>query len=189
MRIPPTLLMTLGVTATALLGLGCAQLPQMLATPDRETPVLEARGPGAVFSSIEAAAVDALTYSYLQGREARDGELMRGGTIHAVGTGYSYGDIHVAKPLSTHRITYALGRQDVARFQIYPRVGNRDVNRANERPSQRDRRSVSVTDPLHRPLYILHPSLAIREYRGEGQPSTEVANLRSPSQLLSLAGN
>ena len=58
--------------------------------------------------------------------------------------------------------------QDVARFHIYPRDNDFVVNRANERPSRVDRRSVSLTDPLHRPLYILHPSLVVREYRGEG---------------------
>jgi len=77
----------------------------------------------------------------------------------------------------------------VARFLIYPRVDDRAVNRANERPSRADRRSVSVIDPLRRPLYILHPSLAIRVYRGEGQDLEEVANLRRPKRSLSVAGN
>jgi hypothetical protein len=37
---------------------------------------------------------------------------------------------------------------------------------------------VDVIDPVHRPLYILHPSLAIRMYRGKGHELAEVANLR-----------
>jgi hypothetical protein len=147
---------------------------------------LEARGPGAVFESIEAAAVDALTYTYQQAQAARNAELMRGGTIHASDAGYSYGEIHVAKPSSAHRITYNLGTRDVARFAIYPRDSDYSVNRANERPSRVDRRSVSVIDPLHRPLYILHPSLAIRVYRGEGHELSEVANLRRPARALRL---
>ena len=151
---------------------------------------LEARGPGAVFASIEAAAIDALAYAYLQAQAAHNTELMRGGTIYATRGGYSYGEIHVAKPASAHRVTYTLKPQDVARFATYPRDFRRDVNRANERPSRVDRRAVSFTDPLHRPLYILHPSLAVREYRGDGHELAEVANLRRPSRVPGfLAGN
>ncbi len=43
---------------------------------------LHARGPGALFTSVEAAAVDALIYAYLQARESRDTERIRGGTIY-----------------------------------------------------------------------------------------------------------
>jgi hypothetical protein len=151
---------------------------------------LEARGPGAVFASIEAAAIDALTYAYLQALAAGEAELMRGGAIRTSGAGYSYGEIHVAKPHRAHRIAYSLEPRDVARFAIYPRDSDHDVNRANERPSRVDRRCVSTIDPLHRPLYILHPSLAIRAYRGEGHELVEVANLRRPARgLRLLAGN
>jgi hypothetical protein len=67
----------------------------------------------------------------------------------------------------------------------------RDVltNRANEWASRVDRRSVSAIDPLHRPLYILHPSLAIRAYRGEGAQRAEVANLRKQERTPFFAGN
>jgi hypothetical protein len=192
------------LTLAAALGLGCAQLPQAppLAVTSFDSPALavntfdaleaglEAQGPGVVFPSIEAAAVDALTYADLSGQAGRDTELMRGGTIYATGGGYSYGEIHVAKPLNAHRVSYTLKPQDVARFAIYPRDRDRDVNRANERPSMRDRRAVSFIDPLHRPLYILHPSLVIREYRGEGHELAEVANLRRPPRVPGLlAGN
>jgi hypothetical protein len=37
------------------------------------TPRLEARGPGAAFASIEAAAIDVLTYAHLQARAAGPG--------------------------------------------------------------------------------------------------------------------
>ena len=150
---------------------------------------LEARGPGAVFASIEAAAIDALTYAYLQAQAAHNTELMRGGTIYATRGGYSYGEIHVAKRLRAGQVTYTLKPQDVARFHIYPR-DRHYVNRANERPSRVDRRTVNVIDPLHRPLYILHPSLAIRMYRGIGHELAEVANLRRPPRVLRFfAGN
>jgi hypothetical protein len=144
-----------------------------------EAQALEVRGPGAVFASIEAAAVDALSHAYLQAQAAHSTELMRGGTIHATRGGYSYAEIHVAKRLRANKIDLILGPQDVARFHIYPR-GGYDANRINERPSRADRRSVDVIDPLHRRLYILHPSLAIRVYRGKGHELAEVANLRRP---------
>ena len=204
MRSDSPVLLAAILTLAAVLGMGCAQVPQAppLAVTTFDGPALaitpfdplegglQAQGPGTVFPSIEAAAVDALTYAYLSGQAARSTELMRGGTIHATGGGYSYGEIHVAKPASAHRVTYTLKPQDVARFATYPRDFRRDVNRANERPSMVDRRAVSFTDPLHRPLYILHPSLAIREYRGDGYELAEVANLRRPSRVPGfLAGN
>jgi hypothetical protein len=179
---PPTRLLT----ATALLGLACA--PLQLAALHTAPLELEAQGPGAVFPTVEAAAIDALTYSYRQARDARDTERMRAGTIHAVRNGYSYGEIHQADSWKLSEVTYVLKPQDAARFHVYPKDNDFVVNRVNERPSPADRRSVSVIDPLHRPLYILHPSLVIRECRGEGQEPVEVANLRRPGDEPRFAG-
>jgi len=149
---------------------------------------LEAKGPGALFTSIDAAAIDALAYAHLQARGARNLEFMRGGTIHPVGEGYySYGEIHRANPWELHRISYILEPQDVARFHLYPVNRDAAVNRINERPSRVDLRSVSAVDPLHRPLYILHPSLAVRAYRGEDPKLVEVASLRRPARTPRFA--
>ncbi len=156
---------------------GCAQMGQLLADVDTG-PQLEAWGPGMVFPSVEAAAVDALLYTYLQARNGQDTERMRAGTIYSVGAGYTYREIHVANPLTQRRIEYLFAPQDVARFHFYPRHTDRDVNRASERLSPKDRRSVSVIDPLHRPLYVLHPSLVIREHRGRNYETVEVTDLR-----------
>ena len=180
-----------GSLTTMLIGLaslGCAPLSQLLAAFPTGEPSLEARGPGTVFPSIDAAAVDALTYAYLQGVAAHDTERMRGGTIHRVDGGYSYGAIQVAGPLLPSRLTHPVKPRDVARFVIYSRTGHHRVDRANERPSKEDRRSVRFVDPLHRPLYILHPSLVIREYRGADAEPLEVAYLRRPARLQRLAG-
>jgi len=152
-------------------------------------PPLRARGPGALFASIEAAAVDALTYAHLQALEARDTARIRGGTIYTVDGRYSYGQIQPGNPLTPHRISYHFGPHEVARFHAYPVYQNPLTNRANERPSRADRRSVGFTDPLHRPLYVLHPSLTIRVYRGEGFERAEVANLRHPERVPLFAGN
>jgi len=170
----------------ALMGLGCAQLSDFrsdfaaaLVSPPHE---LEARGPGSVFDSIDAAAVDALTYCYLQAQEDGSEELMRAGTIEPSGAGYTYTDIHVAHPLAERRIEYRFAPQDVARFHVYPEHTDHDVNRISERLSNKDRRSVSVIDPLHRSLYVLHPSMTIRSYSGIDRAVVEVASLRGPSQ-------
>jgi hypothetical protein len=177
---------SLALVLTAALGLGCAQVP-LLAAFRAEPVQLEAWGPGMVFQSIEAAAIDALTYAYLQAQAAHDTERVRGGTIYRVGKGYSYGEVHVAGPQAAYRVRYTLEPQDVARFTTYSPTGNRDVDRGNERPSRADRRSVSVVDPQHRPLYILHPSLVIREYQGEGHDLAEVADLRHPARTQAFA--
>jgi hypothetical protein len=173
------------VVATATLG--CAQMDHLLADLDT-TPQLEAWGPGTVFPSIEAAAVDALVYTYLKASNEHDTERMRAGTIYSVGAGYSYGEIHVAGGLLAHRIAYPLKKQDVARFHMYPLATDHAVRRTNERATQADRRSVAVTDPLHRPLFILHPSVVIREYRGRDDAVLAVADLRHPVPEIRLAG-
>jgi hypothetical protein len=153
------------------------------------TQPFHARGPGALFSSVEAAAVDALSYAHLEARKARDVARIRGGTIHTVGDHYSYGEIQLGKPLIPHQINYRFGPREVARFHVYPVNRDSRINRANERISRVDRRSVSLIDPLHRPLYILHPSLAIRGYFGEDSQQVEVTNLRKREQTPLFAGN
>jgi hypothetical protein len=179
MRIPSISILVL----TILLGLGCAQLPSDFVTAfQNPTLELEARGPGSVFDSIEAAAVDALTFCYLRAREAGDMERMRAGTIERSGAGYTYGEIHVANPRAQRRIEYVFRPQDVARFHVYPPHTDHDVNRISERLSTKDRRSVSVIDPLHRPLYVLHPSLTIRGYSDADSKAVEVASLRGPAR-------
>jgi len=182
MRAPTILILAL----TALLGAGCAQMTQLpsdfvagLKNPPLQ---LEARGPGAVFDSIEEAAVDALTFCYLEAREAGNLDRMRAGTIQRLVDGYTYGEIHIAKPRVQRRIEYVFSARDVARFHVYPPHTDRDVNRSSERLSAKDRRSLSVIDPLHRPLYVLHPSLAIRAYHGADGEVLEVASLRGPKR-------
>jgi len=165
---------------------GCAQMENFLASRDAK-PRLEAWGPGTVFPSIEAAAIDALTYTYLQARNENDLERMHAGTIHSVDTGYSYDEIHVASSLFASRVAYPLKPQDVARFQMYPLATNTSASSANERATWADRRSVAVTDPLHRPLFILHPSLVIRKYRGREDEVVAVADLRRPNQVILIA--
>jgi hypothetical protein len=182
MRTPSTPILALMI----LLGLGCAQqtkLPSDFGAAAKAPPLeLKARGPGSTFDSIEAAAVDALTYCHLQSREAGGLERMRAGTIERSGAGYTYHEIRVASPLARRRIEYVFAPQDVARFHLYPRHTGRAINRSSERLSSKDWRSVSVIDPLHRPLYVLHPSLSVRVYHGVDRKNVEVASLRAPAR-------
>jgi len=173
--------------ALALATPACAPLGRYLATLDTK-PQLEAWGPGTVFSSVEAAAVDGLVYAYLQAREAKDLKRMRGGTIYPVEDGYTYGEVHLASVLLAYQVSYPLKPQDVAHFQMYPIDTNLDVNNANERPGETAIRFVELTDPLHRPLFILHPSLMVREYRGRDEEVVAVADLRHPERVILLAG-
>jgi len=134
-----------------------------------------------VFASIDEAAIDALIYAYLQAVATRDTERMRGGTVRQTNAGFRYDGVHTAGPLDRGRISLNLKARDVARFLIYPRVGSHEANRANEYISRADRRNVDVVDPLHRPVYVLHPSLVIRAYQGNRQQSRPLASLRCPS--------
>jgi hypothetical protein len=178
----------LGLIA-ALATSGCANMSRLLGALDTDLQ-LEAMGPGTVFPSIEEAAVDALTYTYLRASDENDTERMRAGTIYSVGTGYSYGEFHVANSLLSGQITYPLKPQDVARFHVYPRFTFKNSRGShNERASQADRRSVIVADPLHRPLFVLHPSLVVREYHGRNHGTIEVADLRHRTPETLLAGS
>ena len=172
---------SLTLPLTAWLGLGCAQVPPPRAAFQNAPPHLEAQGPGTVFGGVECAVVDALIYAYRQAQTTRDGR-MRGGTIYTTNEGYRYDEIVVG---GRNRVSYSLKPQDVARFHVYAPV--RNVNGIPERLTRADRRSVRFVDPLHRPLYVLHPSLAIRAYRGEDLEIVQVANLRRPARPQRVA--
>jgi len=171
------------ICLVGLVSLGCAQLPVGFGT---EPLHLEARGPGTVFRGVEGAAIDALIYAYLQAQSAHDGR-MRGGTIHPAHGGYTYDTVIVAGGLDPNAVHYRLKPGDVARFHVYADPAFRD-SRLPEQPTPSDRRSVRFADPLHRPLYVLHPSLVIRVYRGSRGELIEVADLRRPTWGLLLAG-
>ena len=53
---------------------------------------------------------------------------------------------------------------DVATYIIHPRTDRREIDRRNERATERERRLVDERDPLHRPLYILTPSKKVLHY-------------------------
>ncbi len=53
----------------------------------------------------------------------------------------------------------------IAHFATYPK-GSLLENRMNERHSAHDRKNVDQRDPLHRPAFILTPSLDVKSYMG-----------------------
>lgn len=167
--LPPTLM--------ALLGLACAGAPRLGPASEIGRSQLEAQGPGTLFGSIECAALDALIYAHLQ-PEAMGDRRMRGGTIHATDGGYSYDEVFT-ETRPSRGITYALKPHDVARFHLYAQVTT---------ASKLDLRSVRSVDPLHRPLYILYPSLVVRMYRGADAEPIEVADLSRPVRPTRVAG-
>ena len=170
------------VVAVAATALGCAT-----ETRSRHLAAYETRGPGTVFPTIEMAAIDGLAYSYKAGEQIRREHRARGGTIIRVEGGYTYAEREVAHHAAPMQLTYRLGPEDVAHFRVYPRTHDNHLNRSNERVSRIDRHVVDLTDPAHRPLYVLTPKLMVREYRGQQQGVTEIVDLGASDLSEALA--
>jgi hypothetical protein len=157
----------------------------LIAVPAFAQPELEVdpRGPGALFASIEAAAVDGLAWSHELQRAARNQRLSRGGTVFAVDGGYTYGELVVAHPATPDKLELKLGKSAVAHFHTYPSQGRR-VDRTNESHSRADRWVVDRIDSKQRPSYILTPSLRVVAYHGRGKLRTADVFVASLSQPL-----
>jgi len=127
-----------------------------------------AKGPGSIFSSVDAAATDGLAWAHQLQRAGRNPRLSRGGTIVRVADGYSYGPLVTARASSPDSLQFALGRDVVAHFHTYPHQNPR-IDRRNESHSQADRWVVDRLDPKHRPSFVLTPSLRVVAYHGRGE--------------------
>ena len=132
--------------------------------PMAETPHAE---PGALFETIEAAAVDALAHAHHTARPGDRGRLQLG-TIYRVGDAYAYsapirsdGTVWSSRPPV---LRFALRPADVASYVLHPRSGSARIDRANERPNASERRVVDVLDPQERPLFVLTPSRRVVRY-------------------------
>ena len=124
------------------------------------------QGPGHVFPTVEAAAIDGLAYAHLQERDAAGVRVSRGGTIYERDSGYSYGRLRRARVSAPEMLRLSLGVGAVAHFHTYPRRGGR-IDRRNETHSAKDRRIVDRIDDRHRPSFVLTPSLRVVVYRGK----------------------
>jgi len=122
-------------------------------------------GPGHVFASVDAAAVDALAMAHRDQRLGRTPRLSIGGTVIAVDGGYTYGAFEVADPATPDELRLRLNDAVVAHFHTYPSQGKR-VDRLNEHHSSADRWVVDRLDSKRRPSYVLTPSLRVVVYRG-----------------------
>ncbi len=146
-----------------LAGTGCAT--GILQRGHHAAPIVEAAGPGTVFATIDEAAVDGLAYSYRRAKQLDGGQSALGGTVFKVAEGYSYETSPFAPRGDRDRVRLVLQLRDVAHFATYPK-GSLLENRMNERHSAHDRKNVDQRDPLHRPAFILTPSLDVKSYMG-----------------------
>ncbi len=156
-----------------------AQATRADATTER---MLSPKGPGAVFASVEEAAVDGLLTAYLQSAGERDASRRtRGGTIHPVEGGFTYGPIVVASSDVPDRVALRFKQTDVARFHTYSKPASVE-NRLMRRHTAADRARVD-RDPDRRPSYVLAARLSVWRYDG-GDRETLVAQLPSKWKRL-----
>ena len=151
--------------------IACAGLPLTAGATDSARVGLRAQGPGAVFETVEAAAIDALSYAHLE-ETLTERRSLRVGVIHRVENGYSYTAAKrssTSSPLTACSVRYALRSNDVARYIIPPHSGKARVDRYNEEPTRKEKQIVDELDPAHRPLFQLTPSHNIVSYRYGGE--------------------
>ena len=137
------------------------------------------KGPGTVFPTVEAAAVDGLAHAHQISTESNNPLLSRGGTIVAVEGGYSYGPLISAKAFAPGRLRLRLSERAVGHFHTYPSQRGR-IDRRNETHSPADRAVVDRHDSGHRPSFVLTPSLRVVAYRGKPAKDQFVASLTEP---------
>jgi hypothetical protein len=159
----------------------------------RPESAVDPLGPGKVFETVEAAAIDGLAYARKVSMKSRNARLSRGGTIYSVENGYAHGRLVSARAEAPDQLRVKLGKAAVAHFHTYPAQYGL-LDRRNETHSRADRAIVDVYDSKHRPSFVLTPSLRIMVYRGEanddaGEPQDQfVASLTQPLADQMLAG-
>jgi len=169
-------------------GLVLASAVPALAGPEAPTAP---KGPGHVFESVDAAAIDGLAWAHAEQRRSDSRRLSRGGVVLAVSGGYSYGPLQTATRKAPSQLSMQLGRDAVAHFHTYPQRSRR-LDRRDEVHSRADRRVVDRGDSRHRPSYILTPSLRVVVYRGHRAPTKSeefVARLARPGRLRLVAAH
>ena len=153
--------------------IACAGLPLTAGATDSARAGLRAQGPGAVFETMEAAAIDALSYAHLE-ETLTERRSLRVGVIQRVENGYSYTAAKrssTSSPLTACSVRYRLRSNDVARYIIPPHSGKARIDRYNEEPTRKEKQIVDELDPAHRPLFQLTPSHNIVSYRYGGHTS------------------
>ena len=128
------------------------------------------QAPGALFYSMEAAALAAMTHAHSLRFPTGRPQILAG-TILRVPGGFSYtpaaGSARKA-PHAAPTLRHRLEPAAVASYLVYTRLGATRADRAMERPRAVARRIVDEVDAQHRPVFLLTPSLEIVTYDGEG---------------------
>jgi hypothetical protein len=146
-----------------------------------------AQGPGTVFFTVEAAVLDAMAYAHTKRFPGGRPHLLAG-TIHRVDVGYSYAAPKASdrfSALSPARAHFRLGPDDVASYLVYSKRNNRQIDRRNESLSRNARSIVDDKDPMHRPIFLLTPSLNVVAY--DGNAAQSIARLDAPRSTLVAA--
>lgn len=135
------------------------------------TTRIDPQGPGAVFASPRAAALDALAWCFLESRDRPlDRRRARGGAIKTVAGGFSY-DEPTLERRGTRVLAYPLRSTDVAHFRHVP--VRRWPAHAPDAMDREARRIVSKVDPAERPYFLLTPDRRLRRYdAGDGSTET-----------------
>ena len=146
---------------------------------DADERALSPRGPGAVFASVDEAAVDGLLTAFFAGADERGAERRaRGGIVRPVAGGFSYGPLSVASPELPGRVELHLSPSDVAIFHTSVSAVPAG-DRPKRRPLAQDRHRFECKSG-ERTSYVLAPRL--RVWRCEAGAS-ETLVLRIPSDL------
>ena len=161
------------ITSLALLAacVACAGAPPSSTAANDPRAEIRAEGPGAVFPSVQAAALDALASAH-RTASARDRQRLRVGSIHRVAHGFAYAAPQRATGsslLMRQRVRHRLRPIDVASYVIPPRSAEWISPRSDETPDRRMQRVVDELDPVHRPVYVLTQSLDVVSYSHGGQ--------------------
>jgi hypothetical protein len=149
----------------------CAGAPPASLAADDARDEIRAEEPGAVFPSVQAAALDALAAAH-RTATARDRQRLRVGTIHRVAHGFAYSAPQRAvgsSLLMRQRVRHRLRPIDVASYVIPPRWAECPSARLSETPDRKMQRIVDELDPAHRPVYVLTQSLDVMSYSRGGQ--------------------
>ena len=154
---------SLSLLPLLLLSLACS-------TPQRaiDDDALHAEGPGTLFTTVEAAVIDAMLHAHTSRFPAGRPHVLAG-AIQRVDGGFRYAapetsDRHSA--LSPPVAHFRLGPNDVASYLVYSRVDERSLDRQTAKLILKARHITDDVDPLHRPVYLLTPSLTIVAYDG-----------------------
>lgn len=123
------------------------------------------KGPGTVFDTVKAAAIDGLAYAHKQQVESCTTCVSRAGAVVPVEGGFTYGSLDVARSASPDRVLLRLPKSALAHFHTYPSQRS-SLDRKNESHSKSDRSVVDSRDSQHRPSFVLTPSLRVVAYRG-----------------------